>query len=113
MRPLLPAAPYTLRNMTLAESIGDVAAAQTPCMVIACAKRGRSDDGQIQTEMSMAMNLGEMSMAEAISMVAGLKVVYLQLVEHLARNSGLNETELHNAIAEQVNTSRTSGGPEP
>lgn len=102
---------HTLRGMTLAESLTAVANDQAPCAVIACAKRGHSEIGEVQTEMSLAMNLGDTPLGEAISMLAGLKIVYLQLVEHLARNSGIPEAEIHNAIAEQVNTGRTSGGP--
>lgn len=97
--------------MTLEQSLSAVASDHKPSIVIACAKRGDAVEGKVHTEMSVAMSLGDMKMAEVVPMMAGVKLVYLQLCDHLAKRVGVPEQELHNAIAEYVNSSRTSGGP--
>ena len=88
----------------LTAEIQELTAKYQPCAIAWVAEDGvRDDAGRKRISWGQTGHTPSGKLQDVASMLVGLKYAYAKLVENLAKQLGVPEQTLHNAIAEGMN----------
>jgi hypothetical protein len=72
---------------------------------------GKVIGGGMHGQGFVIMGTAGASVQDAVTLAAALKILHLQLVQALAKGAGVSGQVFHNMINEQMDASRSEGGP--